>query len=115
MFCRIYENLFFYWLLTHKSENFPIFSCNAVYHIIFQRMGPDYAKIGPCPHGLILSKRKRVSLVVSTLAFSARGHGEEKFRCPNMLSLVSLAGMTLNKCAVLRIGMLTGGPLFRKS
>ena len=43
------------------------------------------------------------SLVVSALAFSAIGHGfdpcgsEEKFRCPNMLSLVSLAGVTLNK------------------
>ena len=32
-----------------------------------------------------------------------------------MLSLVSFAGMTLNKCAVLRIGMLTGGPLCRES
>ena len=28
-----------------------------------------------------------------------------------MLSLVSFAGMTLNKCAVLQIGMLTGGPV----
>ena len=27
--------------------------------------------------------------------------GKEKFRCPNMLSLVSFAGMTLNKCTVL--------------
>ena len=34
---------------------------------------------------------------------------EETFSCPNMLSLVSFAGMTLNKCAVLWIGMLTGG------
>ena len=41
--------------------------------------------------------------------------GEEKFRCPNTLSLVSFAGMTLNKCAVLRIGTLTGGPLCRES
>ena len=37
--------------------------------------------------------------------------GEEKFWCPNMLSLVSFAGMTLNKCAVLWIGTLTGGPV----
>ena len=37
--------------------------------------------------------------------------GEENFRCPDMLSLVSFAGMTLNKYAVLRIRMLTGGPL----
>ena len=33
--------------------------------------------------------------------------GEETFWCPNMLSLVSFAGMTLNKCAVLWIGTLT--------
>ena len=37
--------------------------------------------------------------------------GEETFWCPNMLSLVSFAGMTLNKCAVLWIGTLTGGPV----
>ena len=37
--------------------------------------------------------------------------GEETFWCPNMLSLVSYAGMTLNKCAVLWIGTLTGGPV----
>ena len=37
--------------------------------------------------------------------------GEETFWCPNMLSLVSFAGMTLNKCAVLCIGTLTGGPV----
>ena len=32
--------------------------------------------------------------------------GEETFWCPNMLFLVSFAGMTLNKCAVLWIGKL---------
>ena len=37
--------------------------------------------------------------------------GEETFWCPNMLSLVSFAGMTLNKCAVLWMGTLTGGPV----
>ena len=37
--------------------------------------------------------------------------GEEKFRCPNILSLVLFAGITLNTCAVLWIGTLTGGPL----
>ena len=37
--------------------------------------------------------------------------GEETFWCPNMLSLVSFAGMTLNKCAVLCIRTLTGGPV----
>ena len=41
--------------------------------------------------------------------------GEEKFRFPNMLSLVLFAGMTLNKCDALRIGTLTGGPLCRES
>ena len=37
--------------------------------------------------------------------------GEETFWCPNMFSLVSFAGMTLNKCSVLWIGTLTGGPV----
>ena len=37
--------------------------------------------------------------------------GEDTFWCPNMLSLVSFAGMTLNKIAVLWIGTLTGGPM----
>ena len=37
--------------------------------------------------------------------------GEETFWCPNMLSLVSFAGMTLNKCAVLWIGTLPGDPV----
>ena len=41
--------------------------------------------------------------------------GEKKFRWPNMLSLVSFAGMTLDECAVLRIGTLIGGPLCRES
>ena len=41
--------------------------------------------------------------------------GEETFWCPNMLSLVSFVGMTLNKCAVLWIGSLTGGPVQGKS
>ena len=37
--------------------------------------------------------------------------GEEKFLCLNTLSLVSFAGMTLNTCAVLWFGTLTGCPL----
>ena len=37
--------------------------------------------------------------------------GEETFVCSNMLSLVSFAGMTPNKYAVLWIGTLTGGPV----
>ena len=35
--------------------------------------------------------------------------------CPNTLSLVSFAGMTLDKCIVLRIGTLTGCLLCRES
>ena len=38
-----------------------------------------------------------------------------KFGSPNTLSLVSFAGMTLDKCIVLRFGMLTGWPLCRES
>ena len=41
--------------------------------------------------------------------------GEKKFQRPNMLSLVLFAGMTLDKCAFLQIGTLTGGPLCRES
>ena len=37
--------------------------------------------------------------------------GEETFWCPNMLSLGPFAGMTLNQCAVLWIGTLTGDPV----
>ena len=37
--------------------------------------------------------------------------GEETFWCPNMLSLLSFAGITLNMCVVLWIGTLTGGPV----
>ena len=37
--------------------------------------------------------------------------GEETFWCPNMLSLMSFAGITLNKCAVLWIGTLPGSPV----
>ena len=65
--------------------------------------------------------RKRGNLVeahwplVLEVMGSIPAAGEETFRCPNMLSLVSFAGMTLNKCAVLRIGALTGGPLCRES
>ena len=39
----------------------------------------------------------------------------KKFRCLNTLSLVSFAGMTLDKCIILRIGPLTGCPLCRES
>ena len=41
--------------------------------------------------------------------------GEKTFRWPTTLSFLSFAGMTLDKCAVLRIGTLTGGPLCRES
>ena len=59
--------------------------------------------------------------MVKALASGARGprfdsrSRREKFRCPNTLSLVSFAGMTLDKCIVLRIGTLTGCPLCRES
>ena len=65
--------------------------------------------------------RKRGSSVVSALASGARGPRFDpcsqrgKFLSPNTLSLVSLAGMTLEKCIVLRIGTLTGCPLCRES
>ena len=45
---------------------------------------------------------------------SIPARGEENW-CPNTLSLVSFAGMTLDKCIVLRIGTLTGCPLCRES
>ena len=52
--------------------------------------------------------RKRGSLVHWPLVPEVMGlipaAGEKTFRCPNMFSLVSFAGMTLGKCAVLRIG-----------
>ena len=63
----------------------------------------------------------RGSSVVSALASGARGprfdplSGRGKFRSPNTLSLVSFAGMTLDKCIVPRIGTLTGCPLCRES
>ena len=38
-----------------------------------------------------------------------------KFRCPDTLSQVSFAGMTPDKCNILRIGMLTGCPLCKES
>ena len=55
--------------------------------------------------------------LVHILALAARllglipAAGEETFWCPKMLSLVSFAGMTINKCAVLWIGAITGGPV----
>ena len=55
-----------------------------------------------------------VALVLDVMG-SIHAAGKEKFWCPNMLSLVSFARITLNKCAVLRIGTLTGGPLCRES
>ena len=61
------------------------------------------------------------SSVVSALASGARGPRFDphswrgKFWSPNTLSLVSFAGMTLDKCIVLRIWTLTGCPLCRES
>ena len=45
------------------------------------------------------------------LSSSIPAEGEVSFWCRNMLSLVSFAGMTLNKCAVLWIGTVTRGPV----
>ena len=52
----------------------------------------------------ILASGARLSGLIPTA-------GEETLWCPNMLSLVSFAGMTLNKCAAFWIGTLTGGPV----
>ena len=68
-----------------------------------------------------VESRKCGSSVVSALASGARGPRFDprswrgKFWCPNTLSLVSFAGMALNKCAILRIGTLPGCPLYKKS
>ena len=59
--------------------------------------------------------------MVSTLASGSRGPRFDpcsrrgKLRCPKMLFMVSFAGMTLDKCIILRIGTLTGCPLCRES
>ena len=66
-------------------------------------------------------RHKRGSSVVSALASGARGPRFDprswrgKFLSPNTLFLVPFAGMTLDKCIVLRIGTLTGCPLCRES
>ena len=77
--------------------------------------------VAPLKYLFFLLHRKRGSSVVRHLPLvlevlgSIPAHGEEKFRCPNTLSLVSFAGMTLDKCIVLRIGTLTGCPLCKES
>ena len=54
------------------------------------------------------------SSVISPLASGAGGlrfgpcSQQRKVSCPNMLSLVSFAGMTLNNYAILQIGTLAG-------
>ena len=57
--------------------------------------------------------------MVSAISSGARGsrfHSRRgKFGRPDTLSLVLFAGMTLDKCAVLRVGTLTGCPLCRES
>ena len=51
-----------------------------------------------------------------SLAFKARGHEfDPPQQTRKMLSLVSFTGMTLSKCAILRIRTLTRGPLCRES
>ena len=60
------------------------------------------------------------SSVINALASDTRGpmfdprSRRGKFRCPNSFSIVSFAWMKLDKCAVLRIGTLTGCPLCRE-
>ena len=64
---------------------------------------------------------KRGRSVVSALASGAKGPRFDpgsrrgKFWSPNTLSLVSFAGITLDKSIVLRIGTLTGCPQCRES
>ena len=64
------------------------------------------------------TKRKHGSSVVRALASGARGLASQ-VRSPlaarNTLTLVSFAGMTLDKCIVLPIWTLTGCPLCRES
>ena len=69
-----------------------------------------------------LVDRKRGSLLVySLLTFSARGDGfdprstRRKISVSKLLYLSVIAGTTLDKCAVLRIGTLNGDPLCRES
>ena len=57
---------------------------------------------------------KRGSLVVSALAFNARGHGFDPCNRQGKISVSEHAFLSV-KCAVLRIGTLTGSPLCRKS
>ena len=54
-------------------------------------------------------------LFVLEVMHSTSAAGEETFRCRNIISLVSFAGMTLDTCAVLRIRTLNGGPVCRES
>ena len=60
-------------------------------------------------------KQVIVEVSVNTIQLLTSMRRREKFRCPNTLSVVSFAGMTLDKCIVLRIGTLTGCPLCRES
>ena len=63
---------------------------------------------------------KRGSLEVSTLAFSARGHGFDPHGRPGKMLVSKNAFLSVfyrddNKCVVLWVAMLTGGPLCRES
>ena len=90
---------------------------------------PLAAKIGtvlwhriPLPQSccnLVATLRQRIFFIRACLVLEVSGsipaRGEKKIRCLNTLSLVSFAGMTLDKCIVLWIGTLTGCPLCRES
>ena len=61
------------------------------------RVGPPLTELSGSAHAGALASGAR------SPGFDPRSR-RGKFRCPNTLSLVSLTGMTLDKCAVLRVG-----------
>ena len=108
-------------LFQRCRENQSQYGCERFSHFLEE---PRRYVIRACSFvGLQVAEQflKRGSSVVSALASGARGPRFDscsrrgRFRSPNTLSLVSFAGMTLDKCIVLRIGTLTGCPLCRES
>ena len=71
-----------------------------------------------CFYAAAIGHRKRGSSMVSRWCKRSQVQSPSwrgKFLCPNTLSLVSFAGMTLDKCAILQIGTLTLCPLCRET
>ena len=65
---------------------------------------------------MVVSMSKEFGVPFTTEDFEGKVLSETVLQgCPNTLSLVPFAGMTLDKCIILRIGMLTGCPLCRES